>query len=356
MSVSDTSRPTDQRVGQGRSQKQFNFNRAAKLGMLDRMVIPVEVLATHRERIGSARGLLMKIKALLRAIDSFAREDSECFASVASIGKQIGCSERTTQRYLIVAKLLGLVTVIDARHHTTSIHDINWNLVWEWSQPTVDTNEGRQQRDEGRQEHGAGDNNVGQDDNAVTQNAITRKEAQIKTPLNRDGFLKCSGTEGKDKPPEGGASNCGGWPKPITIATLSDREQVKELFEFAVAPERGWVHQDDRHRFHTLAARCARAARNGSIQNAGAVFSDNVKNKRWYGSDADEQSVIRAAPRVAASPDGDLLSADAPLDPQSHIERLKKWNKARGSPSAPIQTARPTPASNAEKQSDDSLQ
>ena len=214
MSVSDASRPVGRRSGQDHSQKRFDFNRAAKLGMLDRVMIPAEALVTHREQIGSVRGLLLKIKALLRAIESFAGNDSECWASVEKISKRMGCSERTTQRYLIVAKLFGLVTVIPGRHHTTSIHDIHWSRVWEWSQPTVEANEGRQQRDEGRQQRQSGVTTTSvRGDNAVTQIAMTRPEAQIKTPSNLNGFLKCSGTEGKEQPPEGGASKVTTSPK-----------------------------------------------------------------------------------------------------------------------------------------------
>lgn len=336
-----TSRLADQRVGQVRSQAKLDFNRAAKLGMLDRIVIPADTLSVHQDRIGSMRGLLLKIKALLRAIESFAGNDSECFASVKTIGKRIGCSERTTQRYLNVAKLIGLVTVIPGRHHTTSIHDINWIRVWEWSQPAADINEGRQQSREGRQERPSGVTTTAvRDDNAVTQIAMTRPEAQIETPSNGDGFLKCSATERKDKQPEGSSPNYGGWPEPITVATLSDRKQVDELFEFALG--RAWVHQDDRHRFRTLAKYCARAAKQGCVKDAGATFTADVKAKCWYGSNADEQAAINAAPRVSASPGGDLLDAHSPIDKESAIARLDAWSQRRTATSI-AQSAQPPP-------------
>ena len=322
MSTSNASRSIVRRSSQRRSQSQFDFNRAAKLAMLDRIVIPAEVLETHRENIGSARGLLIKVKALLRSIDSFAREDSECFASVKKIGEQVGSSERTTQRYLKIAKLLGLITVINGRHHTTSIHDINWSLVLDWSRPSTNTNEGRQQRDEGRQESHPGVTTTPmRGDNPVTQIAINRQEAQIKTPSKRDGVLKSLGESDKSQPPDGGTQRCGGWPEPITVEILRDREQVTRLFDFAV--ERGWVHQDDRHRFHTLAKYCFRAAHEGRIKNAGATFTKNVKDKNWNGSNGDEQSAIRPTSRTSASDNGDLL-IDAPLDRESQIELLKR--------------------------------
>ena len=350
MCISDSPRTVVRRTGQHRSQTQFDFNRAAKLAMLDRIVIPADVLETHRETIGSARGLLIKVKALLRSIDSFAREDSECFASVKKIGEQVGSSERTTQRYLKIAKLLGLITVINGRHHTTSIHDINWSLVLDWSRPSTNTNEGRQQRDEGRQESQPGVTTTPmRGDNPVTQIAINRQEAQIKTPSKRDGVLKFSGKGDKSQTPDGGTQSYGGWPEPITSELLRDREQVARLFDFAV--ERDWVRQDDRPQFLTLAKYCFRAAHEGRIKNVGAAFTANVKARRWHGSNADEQSAIRLTPRTSASANGDSLCDDTPLDRESQIELLKrKFPKSSAATVAIQPTAQSPPGDSSDQQ------
>lgn len=328
MSVSKSSRSIVRRSGQGRSQSQFDFNRAAKLAMLDRIVIPAEVLETHREKIGSARGLLMKVKALLRSIDSFAREDSECFASVKKIGEQVGSSERTTQRYLKIAKLLGLITVINGRHHTTNIHDINWSLVLEWSRPSMDTNEGRQQRDEGRQQHSSGATTTPlRGDNPVTQIAINRQESQIKTPSKRDGVLRSSGEGDKSQPPDGGTQCCGGWPMTVTADTLNSLTQLGILWEHALA--NAWVTESDRLRFLTLACYCRRRELDGALKSAGATFTSLLRKRKWFGDANDEERARIAGREIGEAVLAANLTPTAQPPPTHSSNQQKRTDTSR---------------------------
>ena len=152
-------------------------------------------------------------------------------------------------------------------------------------------------------------------------------EPTIQHPDN--GALRCSGKKS------------GGWPEPITLAKLRDRESVDQLFAFAV--ERGWVRHEDHPRFHTLAEYCVRRTKVGEIQDAGAIFTANVKARRWYGSDGDEQSAIRRPPRASASADGDLGAAVV-IDRGNAIDQLRRWESGKCAKStAPDPNAQPPP-------------
>lgn len=109
-------------------QKRINWNRESQLRALDRLVIPFEAA----RKLGTKRLLLSRMKALLRAIDSFAGEKSRCWASVPTLAEVIGQCERSTQLAIREAESLGLVKVTP-RQNSTSFHDIQWSLVLDWS-------------------------------------------------------------------------------------------------------------------------------------------------------------------------------------------------------------------------------
>src|SRR5262252_3558255 len=106
---------------QRQRQQEFNFNRASQLRILERATI-------------DSRG---PGKTVLKALDSFARENRESFATMREIARNVGCSRRTILRTVHELAALGLVTITRRRRangsKTSHSYEINWLKLLEMS-------------------------------------------------------------------------------------------------------------------------------------------------------------------------------------------------------------------------------
>ena len=90
-------------------QQEFDFNRAAQLRILERAVI-------------IAKG---PAKAVLKALDSYARESHESHPSIAEIARNAGISKNTARRTVHeLGATLGLLTIIP-RYRPNGSHASN---------------------------------------------------------------------------------------------------------------------------------------------------------------------------------------------------------------------------------------
>lgn len=96
------------------TQRQFDFKRASKLRALERVVCGKNV------------------KALLKALDGFARDDRTCTVTLKRIGVSMGASEKTAQRTIRLAQAEGLLTVSgDGADGRANTYRIEWTAVFD---------------------------------------------------------------------------------------------------------------------------------------------------------------------------------------------------------------------------------
>ena len=94
-------------------QKQFDFPRAAKLQQLERAAMTGNV------------------KSLLKALDGFARDKTECIATLHSIGVSMGVSASTARRAVRDAQGLGVLEVFGCPEDGRSnLYRIVWTVVF----------------------------------------------------------------------------------------------------------------------------------------------------------------------------------------------------------------------------------
>lgn len=95
-------------------QKAFDFNRAAQLAILERAVI-------------TTRG---PGKAVLKALDSYQRENPSSFPSHETLAHNIGCSTRTVRRATHELAALGLITIQQGYRPDGSKTSNHYSIVW----------------------------------------------------------------------------------------------------------------------------------------------------------------------------------------------------------------------------------
>lgn len=95
-------------------QQQFDFKRATKLRALERIVCSSNV------------------KALLKALDGFARDDRHCTVTMKRLALSMGVSPKTAQRTIRTAQAEGLVSVTgDEWDGRALTYTIEWKLVFD---------------------------------------------------------------------------------------------------------------------------------------------------------------------------------------------------------------------------------
>lgn len=99
---------------QGRAvQGQFDFTRASKLRTM--------------ERIGCSG----PVKAILKALDGFARDKAKCIETMHAIATSMGVSESTARRYIKEAKAMGVLEVTgDPTDGCSNEYRIKWEVVF----------------------------------------------------------------------------------------------------------------------------------------------------------------------------------------------------------------------------------
>jgi hypothetical protein len=100
-------------------QRTLDFTRADQLGLIRDLRLDVP-------RCGVSP---MALKAVLSAIDDFARRDRECFASIPTLARVACCSERTTKRAIQILVSLSLITR-DKRRNQFGVVTNHYRIVW----------------------------------------------------------------------------------------------------------------------------------------------------------------------------------------------------------------------------------
>ncbi len=70
-----------------------------------------------------------RLRSILGALDMFQQRKEFCWPSVATLASRVGCTERTTQRLLRLAKALGFIQIIP-QTRSTSHYRILWSVIW----------------------------------------------------------------------------------------------------------------------------------------------------------------------------------------------------------------------------------
>lgn len=78
---------------------------------------------------GRGCGCANRLRAILRALDSFQQKNDFCWASVDKIAARVGRNRRNTQRLLRLAEHLGYVTTVQ-QNRSSSNYSINWLAIW----------------------------------------------------------------------------------------------------------------------------------------------------------------------------------------------------------------------------------
>jgi hypothetical protein len=246
--------------------------------------------AVRFRKDGSVRNdAQFRLAALVMSIESFG---GICTAGPAEIARRAHSVERTIQRALLDAELLGILHRTD-RPGTTPIRTINWNRLFDWSPipPFLDF------------ERGDRDTPPGVTGTPIRgdREAPACHPKHTITPLKPNAETKSHEVMGsKDLTRKAKAGDrLGGWrtvPK-ITRDHLRSPDVIGKLFDEAVL--KGWLQRSDmlRLRFFTLAAYCVRKshpqAEGRRVESPGAVFTQSVKDLDWKGSIADELTALQ---------------------------------------------------------------
>ena len=107
-------------------QKTIDFNLSARRGFIEKLKLPASEISTRR-------ALLANVRSLLLAIDDFARRDSVCWASVATLCQKLAWSEAKVHFYLSLLRRLDLLKTKFRGQHKTAEQVLNWSRLVDWS-------------------------------------------------------------------------------------------------------------------------------------------------------------------------------------------------------------------------------
>lgn len=263
-------------------QREFNFNRAAQLRILEQAEI-------------QSRG---PAKPVLKALDSYARESHESFPSTREIARNVGCSIKTARRALHELEELGLVVITPRLRpngsHASNSYVVNWIKLMELSPvSSIVSDEGGTPTVTGGYSHG---------DRGVLppwESHPKRPLKRISKPHERD-EKKTSEEKARRTADLGYSAHC--WGKQLSRAHLTDPSSVQLLFRFAIA--KNWVADSEMSRlaFFGLAHYCSQKGK-----SPGAYFTDSLRKRRFnlVGADDEEwaRRVIRGIDAPAACSD-----------------------------------------------------
>ena len=108
-------------------QTEFDFNRAAKLKIIERAQL---LMLNVRSQL--------RAKSLLKVIESHSRENPKCWLSIETIRIEMGGSESTVHRAIADCEAAGLLSVIRAKH-ACSTFALNWSLLIDLSRESIPT-------------------------------------------------------------------------------------------------------------------------------------------------------------------------------------------------------------------------
>lgn len=251
---------------------------------------------------------------------------SGCHARVEVLAKRMECGESTFREILSLAEKRLQVVIVNRRPKQAggqgpSSYEVDWNRIASHYRPArpaetpaqVAVQVGAQadfcdQRPPSRN-RGAPSRNRG----APSRN---RRAMIIDPSLDPNGLdpISCAGTEttvspenenengiceiaGAEQPASDkhntAKNKTGGWSRELTEDLLRRAETVDELFDWAV--DRFGLRDTEQQRlqFHTLAVHCVRRNAAGVLRSIGATFTKLVRERKWQGSNEDEERARR---------------------------------------------------------------
>jgi hypothetical protein len=133
------------------TQKKFEWKRAKKLNMLERLTVACGCRVSGKRFCHCG----MLVKSLLKALDGFARDHKDFAVTVARLAESMGASRATVKRAIAKAVSLKYLTVTPgdgakspapgrAKSGTRSTYEIQWLKIWnetEESQPNAASRE-----------------------------------------------------------------------------------------------------------------------------------------------------------------------------------------------------------------------
>lgn len=236
---------------------------------------------------------------LVEAIELCADNESLSHARAEVLRGKMRVSRRTFQRALNDAVALGVVEVTRnpsrAGGQGPSEYRIDWQKIRSYSKAPPPPKPTKRR----------GVSPLGQNGLALGQSgqALGQNDHPMIIDPHLDPLSKSHSMNGSNSSPKAASRNrsesdaaraqrkeAGGWERPITLGDLRKPERVDELFDYALdyfqRPRP--LSDDDRLRFHTLAAYCVRRGLEGHLDDPGAVFTSYLKRRVWQGVNADE--------------------------------------------------------------------
>jgi|CXWL01.1.fsa_nt_gi hypothetical protein len=257
-------------------QREFDFQRSAQLRILECAELPQR---DHQGKRFNNRGAA---KSLLKAIDSYARKNGKCFASMKRLAKNTGCSVKTARR--LYHRLVGMQFIsVLVQHRSNGTYAAHYTAInWVKLLDAVPAEEqkkiraGAKQRPPPVKTRGANlgvpppnlgvpPPNLGVPPPQLGSTHKRNLSAGLNEMHDGDAFQKSLlKTQGKSVPTEPGSEEIRCWGRDhwLTKAELRDPRIVSELFAYAC--ERGWFQPTDfdRARFFGLVAYALRNKKN----------------------------------------------------------------------------------------------
>lgn len=112
---------------QGSAQKQFDFNRAAKIRIIERAQLLMLPLRAQ-----------LRAKSLLKVIESHSRDNLSCWLSIETVRIEMGGSESTVHRAIADCEAAGLLLVTRAKR-ACSTFKLQWSLLIDLSRESMDS-------------------------------------------------------------------------------------------------------------------------------------------------------------------------------------------------------------------------
>lgn len=297
-------------------QIKIDFNRGSQLRILERAVIPDPPPERRTKRIRN-RGTL---KSILKAIDSYQRENASCFPSIPTLAMNTGFSVRTVQRGLHRLAESGIVSISPTRRPNGS-HGSN-NISIEWvrlldANPTDFSDAAVPQlgHDPSNETRRGGDNLTGGGDRLSPGwcQDVTPSKRPSERPLKRKEHVAAndvfSREERRPEPPhreptagkptgrQSRVKTFWGRMQPLTRRDLTNGPTVAQLFRFAIGKGWGGLQGTERDEltFFALCQFCARKATDPN--NCGRYLTYLLKEK-LYGNICEQDD--EAARRLLA--------------------------------------------------------
>lgn len=271
-------------------------SRQLRRSKLERLVIP-RFRRTSDGRLVRTNGL----KHLLRVIESHSKTGGAVCLNISTIGREMGCDEKTVSRHVADAQQVGLL-IVNRANGRASKYSIEWSTIGQvlldnpetaW---VIDPHSKRPETPVNLTSTppnlGATPVNLSNGDASHTPSSRARA---LKPCINHVIKPSCGDDDFESKNPKS-PSGFAGWPKPIYISDLKSISSTNGLWLHAISQD--WGLPDDpgyRVRFFTLAKHVATKS---GVTNPGGYFTkrlmEAISSGVWQGSQADEMAARKA--------------------------------------------------------------